>query len=196
MKTKLILNTAALAFAISLNAQQAVPPTDITTNVPVTGFLPLNALAAIWPNVNPSLSNTFNANELVISAAPMWKTATSSGSTPYLSLEGDYFVSKYIGVGAELITLGNGEGNNDIDTMLADFTLRKDLGNLAVYALLSGGYNFNTSQPVGAVGGGISYAYSNKLRWFVDTRISFSGFTGDVKKDQGWLSRIGMSYPF
>jgi hypothetical protein len=196
MKYKVLTFAALSILSLSINAQQVTPPVDITTNVPVTGFLPLNALAAIWPNVNSSLSNTFNANELVISAAPLWKTATSSGSTPYLSLEGDYFVSKYIGVGAELITLGNGEGNNDIDTMLADFTLRKDLGNLAVYALFSGGYNFNTSEPVGAVGGGISYSYSNKLRWFVDTRISFSGFTGDVKKDQGWMSRIGMSYPF
>ena len=152
-----------------------------------------NAALSLLPAWDPSQTNTFQSGEFTLESAPLWKSMTAAGTTPYNSTEADYFLTRNLAVGGELISLGNGSGNNAIDTLNVAFTLRKDLGNIAGYLLLDGGYGFNQHRPEGAFGPGLIYQYQTHLRLFLDTRFEIAGTQSN---QSGFLTRIGLQIPF
>ncbi len=198
---RLLIITSALALAAlqafgQSNTPPAAPPLpaplDQATNVanaPQLFSLALNLLPA-W---DPTATNTFGPNEFTIESAPLWKTMTASGTTPYNSTEGDYFFNQNFAAGAELISLGNGTGNNAIDSTFINVTARKDVGNIAGYLLAGAGYDFNRHSLAGAVGPGIIYGYRTHLRLFLDTRFELEGKSSG---NNGFLTRVGLQIPF
>jgi len=196
MKNKSLLITAMAALlAIGFTAQGQVVPAPLApaTNAPTTASPAFNAILNILPAWNPTLTNTFPDSEFDIESAPLWKSMTAAGTTPFNSTEGDYFFSRNVGLGGELITLGNGSGNNTVDTVQANLTLRKDIGNIAGYGLIGGGYDLNRHKGDVAIGPGIVYGYQTHIRLFLDTRCEIEG---QKQQDIGWLTRIGMQLDF
>jgi hypothetical protein len=147
----------------------------------------------LLPAWDPTQTNDFASGEFTIESAPLWKTESASGTTPYNSTEADYFFNRNIGFGAEVVSLGNGAGSSSIDTFGANLTLRKDIGNIAGYLLLGGGYDVNKSKAEGAFGPGLIYQYQTHLRLFLDTRFEFEG---TKNSDSGFLTRVGLQIPF
>jgi len=186
---------ALLAAGLSQSQAQTVPgPLQGATNPPSAGALaPFEALLGILPDWNPSLTNTFGSSEFNIESAPLWKSMTAAGTTPYNSTEGDYMFSRNFGIGAEIISLGDGTGNNTVDSVGANLTLRKDIGNVAGYLLVGGGGDINKSKGFAAIGPGIIYGYQTHIRLFLDTRCELEGIK---QQDIGWLTRLGMQITF
>ncbi|PWU18927.1 MAG: hypothetical protein C5B50_07875 [Verrucomicrobia bacterium] len=154
---------------------------------------PFQAALSLLPYWDKTLTNTFSAGEFTLEAAPAWKTMTAAGNTPYVSVGGDYFFKRYLAIGGELLTFGNGQGSSSLDSALANLTLRKDIGNIAGYALIGAGYDFNTDRFVAALGPGITYRYSTGIGLFVDTRWTIEG---TAKERNGWLTRVGVQLHF
>ena len=187
----LILHSAF--FILPCSAQTNLPaPFQQATNQTASLAI-FNAALALLPAWDPTQTNAFQANEFTLESAPLWKSVAAAGTTPYNSTEADYFLTPNIAVGGELISLGNGFGNNAVDTLNVAFTLRKDLGNIAGYLLLDGGYGFNQHRPEAAFGPGLIYQYQTHLRLFLDTRFEIAGPRSD---QSGFLTRVGLQIPF
>lgn len=192
-----------LAFSLQpLAFAQTNSPSPVTTPPPLpfeqatnqsASLAVFNAALNLLPAWDPTQTNTFQAHEITLESAPLWKSMTAAGTTPYNSTEADYFLTRNIGIGGELISLGNGSGNNAIDTLNATFTLRKDLGNIAGYLLLDGGYGFNQRKLEAAFGPGLIYQYQTHVRLFLDTRFEIAG---SQSTQSGFLTRIGLQIPF
>jgi len=205
MKTKqlLMIGLAVATLAgMTAKAQNSTIPNLLGTNVPPiftqatnqsNAQLIFGAVLSILPDWDPTLTNTFASGEWDIESAPLWKSETAAGTTPYNSTEGDYFFSRNVGAGVEIISLGNGTGNDTIDTLNANLTLRKDVGNIAGYLLIGGGYDVNRDKGDFAVGPGIIYGYQTHIRLFLDTRGELEGLK---QQDIGWLTRVGMQLSF
>lgn len=196
-----------LLFLILLLLHSAfIPRCSAQTNIPVAPPAPFqqatnqsaslavfNAALSLLPAWDPAQSNDFQAAEFTLESAPLWKSMTAAGTTPYNSTEGDYFFTRNFALGAEMISLGNGSGNNSIDTLNLTLTLRKDIGNVAGCLLLNSGYGFNQHSFEGAFGPGLIYQYQTHLRLFLDTRFECAG----TKSSQsGFLTRVGLQIPF
>lgn len=187
----LILHSAF--FVLPCSAQTNLPaPFQQATNQ-TASLAVFNAALTLLPAWDPTQTNTFQAREFTLESAPLWKSMTAAGTTPYNSTEADYFITRNIAVGGEIISLGNGSGNNAIDTLNAAFTLRKDIGNIAGYLLLDGGYGFNQRRLEAAFGPGLIYQYQTHLRLFLDTRFEISG---PQSNQSGFLTRVGLQIPF
>ena len=188
-----IISTLALSALAQTNTPAAPQPINVPTNVTqaASGIAPVAALLEWLPAWDKTATNSFNAGELTIESAPLWKSMTASGSTPYISLAADYYFAKWIGAGAEVISLGNGQGNNTIDSMLAEIRLRKDWGNIAGYIRISGGYDDGNKRGMFAAGPGVAYRAKNGLESFVDVQGETEG-----KGRNGALTRIGVGLWF
>lgn len=197
---------SSLALLLLLHFAFCALSSPAQTNIPVTPPAPFqqatnqsaalavfNAALNLLPAWDPARSNDFQSAEFTLESAPLWKSMTAAGTTPYNSTEGDYFLTRNLGLGAEMISLGNGSGNNSIDTLNLTVTLRKDLGNVAGYLLLNGGYGFNQHGFEGAFGPGLVYQYQTHLRLFLDTRFELAGTKGS---QSGFLTRVGLQIPF
>jgi hypothetical protein len=198
LRTAAALGGAAcvLAAATETRAQTNTPalPTTFQGATNQTASLALfDAALNLLPVWDASQTNSFQAGEFTLGTAPLWKSMTAAGNTPYNSTEADYFFTRNLGAGAEIISLGNGAGANAIDTLNVSFTLRKDAGNIAGYLLLDGGYGFNQRGLEGACGPGLIYQYGTRLRLFLDTRFEFAG---KRSSEEGFLTRIGLQIPF
>lgn len=116
-----ILSLAAAVMPLAAQTNTPAPPpaqldtnllADLGSNAPA----PFKALLNLLPAWDPTLTNTFGSGELFISATPLWKSQTASGSTPYLSTSGGYYATRNLGLEAELVTLGGGNGQSTIDS--------------------------------------------------------------------------------
>jgi len=179
--------------AFALKAQPSAPPLPPLATNAVSTLAPFEAALTLLPYWDKTLTNTFNAGEFTLEAAPAWKTMTAAGSTPYASIGGDYFFQRYLAAGGELITFGNGQGSSSLDSALANLTLRKDIGNIAGYAMVGAGYDFNTCRFLAALGPGITYRYSTGIGLFLDTRWTIEGGS---RERSGWLTRVGVQLHF
>ena len=191
--TALAFSLQPSAFAQTNAATTSLPaPFEQATNQS-TSLSVFTAALNLLPAWDPTQTNTFQSGEFTLESAPLWKSMTAAGTTPYNSTEADYFFTRNLGVGGELISLGNGSGNNAIDTLNVTFTLRKDLGNIAGYLQLDGGYGFNQHKPEAAFGPGLVYQYQTHLRLFLDTRFEIAG---PQSNQSGFLTRVGLQIPF
>lgn len=186
MKQFISIALIALGLALSALAQQVTVTGN--TNTP---WAPVNYLFSILPVYDPTLTNTFNAKEVEVLTGPLWKSMTASGNTPYFDVAANYFPFKWLGVGGEAITLGNGEGDNTLDSILGNVTIRKDFGNMALGVLASGGYNWNDKAGEFAIGPLVAYRYQTKLGVQIDTRWAAEG-----GGKSGWLTRIMATWNF
>ena len=139
MKRIILTIATAVALLAATGAQAQNVPTSLqgATNVLASGggLAPVNALLNILPSWDPTATNTFGSGEVTIESAPLWKSQTAAGTTPYNSTEVDYFFTRNIGAGAEVISLGSGTGNSTIDSLNVNLTLREDSGNIAIYGI-------------------------------------------------------------
>ena len=192
MKRIILTIATAVALLAATGAQAQNVPTSLqgATNVLASGggLAPVNALLNILPSWDPTATNTFGSGEVTIESAPLWKSQTAAGTTPYNSTEVDYFFTRNIGAGAEVISLGSGTGNSTIDSFNVNLTLRKDSGNIAIYGIAGGGYDLNRSKGQFLIGPGIVYGYQTHIRLFLDTRCQVEG---TKKQDIGFLTRLG-----
>ncbi len=62
-----------------------------------------NAALSLLPAWNPALTNSFETGEFTLESAPLWKSMSAAGTTPYNSTEADYFFTRNLGLGAEMI---------------------------------------------------------------------------------------------
>jgi len=195
----LLLCVSALNLSAQTNPPVAPPappaPFAQATNQS-NALTPFNAVLSILPSWDATLTNSFASGEFTIESAPLWKTMTASGTTPYNSTEADYFFTRNFGAGGELITLGSGAGNNTIDTANLTFTARKDVGNIAGYLLGNVGEDFNQHRIEGGFGPGLVYQYQTHIRLFLDTRFEYEGKKTATQSGSGFLTRIGMQIPF
>jgi hypothetical protein len=199
MKTK---STVSIIILLLLHSAFFLLPCSAQTNLPApfqqatnqTAALALfNTALSLLPAWDPTQTNAFQAREFTLESAPLWKSTTAAGTTPYNSTEADYFLTRNLALGGELISLGNGSGNNTIDTLNVAFTLRKDLGNIAGYLLVDAGYGFNQHKFEAAFGPGLVYQYQTHLRLFLDTRFEIAGTQSN---QSGFLTRVGLQIPF
>lgn len=216
--SSLILIGALAAAALPALGQtsNSPPTTPVTQSPPIpsafeqatnqsTGTIVFNALLGVLPAWDATQTNDFQSGEFTIESAPLWKTTTAAGTTPYNSTEADWFFSRNFAVGGEIISLGSGTGSSSIDTLNLSLTLRKDVGNIAGYLLADLGYGFNFAETLkngqiqaegrfeGAFGPGVIYQYQTHIRLFVDTRFELAG---QKNSQEGFLTRIGMQIPF
>jgi hypothetical protein len=187
----LIFNFSLLIFNCSAQTNLPAPFQQATNQT--ASLAVFNAALSLLPAWNPAQTNTFQAGEFTLESAPLWKSMTAAGTTPYNSTEADCFLTRNIGIGGELISLGNGSGDNAIDTLNLALTLRKDLGNIAGYLLIDGGYGFNQRKLEAAFGPGVVYQYQTHLRLFLDTRFEIAG---PQSNQSGFLTRVGLQIPF
>lgn len=195
------MNTIKKLFSISLlsilalAASAQISGTNLDsvnlTNVP-TAFAPLTFLGEVLPAWNKDLTNSFGSTELEISAGATWKSATAAGTTPYAALRGDYMFTRNFGLGAEVVTLGNGTGSSTVDSTSAYFKARIDSGNLAGYIIASVGEDYNVQQVFGGIGPGVEYRNATGFGVFVDTRVSIYG---KDSKQNGFLTTVGVTLP-
>jgi len=154
---------------------QSAQPTQMSTNAPANTPAPFAALYNILPSYDPAATNTFHAGDLDVGVLPMWKTATVSGSTPYMAAQVDYFYAKNFGVRGELVMLGDGAGNSAIDSAAIDAIARYDAGNLCVYALAGPCHDWHTGKYGGEGGVGIAYRYTTGISAVTETRYRIEG---------------------
>lgn len=198
----LLLSTLAVALATAgvsnLSAQSNVNTNEPTlgtiaqaaTNSPVGTVL--GFAFSLMPQWDKTATNTFNAKEGVLRVAPLWKNATAAGSTPYLATAGEYMFTKNFGAGGELVTLGNGTGTSDIDSVNFYAVARKDLGNIAGYFLIGGGRDYAASSYTFQAGPGVEIRYKSGIGLFLDTRLVETGH----KDGASFMTRFGASIHF
>ena len=147
------------------------------------------------PSWNKSLPYFTNAHELELEVSPTWKSATASGSTPYVSFGANYFVTPTLGIGADLITFGNGTGTSDLDSGHVFGIFRKSVGNIAGHLMLGGGRDNNQNLWVAEAGGGVEYRYSTGVGILVDTRYVYYP-SKSAASDHEFLTRVGITLHF
>lgn len=203
---KLILSALIALAALAASAQTnlltvpATPPAFPTNQlVSAAGASAVASFALnLLPGWDKTATNSFNAHELEIEVSPTWKSATASGSTPYLSIGGAYYLTKYLGLGGDVITFGNGTGTSDLDSAHVFFLARKDMGNVAGHVLLGGGRDNNLNKFCGEAGIGLEYRYSTGVGILVDTRYVYFAkqSAGSTVPDHEFLTRVGVTIHF
>lgn len=186
--TALILCSTLCLFAFFSSAQTS--PTLSTNGAfsQVIGFA-LNLL----PQWNQSATNSFTSGEMEFSTAPLWKTQTAAGTTPYFSTSLADFFTKNFGAGGELVSFGDGSGSSIADSASLLGILREPVGNIAPYAIFSAGRDFSKGKWQGGIGPGVSYQTTTIFRTFIDTRFTAEGTRN---QDFGWMTRIGVTLPW
>lgn len=173
----------ANTIALSTNAPPPIP-------APATVLASAFNLLPAWDKSNEQFANV---TEVAFQVSSMWKTISAAGSTPYASMGATYFFTRQVGVQGEIVTLGNGQGNNEVDSGSTLLEFRRGVGNIAGYLLGGGGYDFNLHRWNGQGGLGIEYRYNTGLGIFADTRICVTGSEGDKN---GFMTRVGMTLHF
>jgi len=196
MKTFLFSAVLAL-FCLASQAQTNTPPEpvippQINTNL-ITGVGLIDFGMMIWPSLDPTLTNTFGAGEIEFGVGPAWKAVGAVGSTPYLDIRGGYMFSRHLGLDADVITLGSGSGQADIDSASLLFKARADRGNVAAYLILGPEREFSLGNWAGRVGVGLEYRYRTKISIAADTSYIAWGFGA---KEGGWLHCLRLNYGF
>lgn len=194
-----ILSLAAAVMPLAAQTNTPAPPpaqldtnllADLGSNAPA----PFKALLNLLPAWDPTLTNTFGSGELFISATPLWKSQTASGSTPYLSTSGGYYATRNLGLEAELVTLGGGNGQSTIDSGAVMGMFRKDVGNIAAYGLFGPSRDFHAGKWGLDIGGGIAYRYRTGFELFTDTRWCYQ--FGNSSEENSFLTRAGLRLVF
>lgn len=190
---------AVFVFSLSLcaaraqtNAPEPVIPPSINTNL-VTGLGLVDFAMMIWPAMDPTLTNTFGAGEIEFGVGPAWKAVGAVGSTPYLDIRGGYMFSRHLGIDVDVVTLGSGSGQADIDSTSLLLKARADRGNVAAYAILGPDREFTLGNWAGRFGVGLEYRYKTKISIATDTSYIAWG-TG--AKEGGWLHCLRLNYGF
>jgi hypothetical protein len=194
---------------IGLIALTASAQTNILTVPSTPPTFPTNQLASaaggsavatfalnLLPYWDKTRTNDFAAKELELEVSPTWKSATASGSTPYLSIGGNYFFTKSLGAGGDIITFGNGTGTSDLDSAHGFFIGRKELGNVEGHVILGGGRDNNRNDWCYEAGAGIQFRYSTGIGLLVDTRyVRFASKLSNMD-DSEFLTRVGVTIHF
>jgi hypothetical protein len=174
-----------------------VMPPDFPTNqlqqvagASVVASSVLNMLPA-W---NKNLPYFTNAHELELEISPTWKSSTAAGSTPYVSFGANYFITPSLGIGADVITFGNGTGTSDLDSSHFFGLFRKSSGNIAGHLILGGGRDNNRNQWDAEFGGGVEYRYSTGVGILLDTRYLLYPESKPI--DHEFLTRVGLTLHF
>lgn len=195
---KLLLTITLLGLLLApvvLFAQNGTTPPPNLSAITNGSSLFANALDLI-PQADLSITNgpaSFQGGELEFEASGVFHTLNAVGVSPYVSLGANYWLTKNLGLGGEIITLNNGTGTSVADASSAYFLLRKPMGNLAGY-LLTGFYrDFNLGENYARVGAGIEYRYNTGLGAFVDSSY-LASFHSAGQND--WLTRIGATLHF
>src|SRR5262249_51831678 len=94
---------------------------------------------SLLPYWDKTTTNTYQAKELELIAAPLCKSASPYGSTAFLDIGANYFFTKNVGIGADIVTFGPGDGSSDLDSGHVDLIYRKDIGNVAGLVMVGGG---------------------------------------------------------
>jgi hypothetical protein len=209
-----------VAAVLSLGAPMPAKA-QVTTNEPTTGMFsnaPVSTVIGFAFSLLPQWqrgANYFTNDSLEIKVAPLWKTAAAAGSTPYLSAGADYWFKTWttvngdsggsslavsstsVGVGGEMVTLGNGAGSDTVDSVSAYLEARRSIGNLAGYVMLGGERDINGNRFAFEFGPGVEIRYASGLGLFLDTRLvePFSGGGGNGGHVD-WLTRFGVSLHF
>jgi len=203
-KMKPFITIALLAFALAANGQtidtnHPPQPGDVLTNIPHGVSAVVDFGLGLLPYWDKTASNSFSANEIVLLTGPAWKSATASASTPYLDIGAEWYPAKVFGLGADVVTFGNGAGASTIDSAHFDLIARKDVGNVAGFLLLGGGRDFGINRYDIEAGGGFEFRYRTGVGLRVDTRYlkQFDKFQslGDSKEHQ-FLTRIVLDVSF
>lgn len=147
----------------------------------------------LLPQWDPTATNSFVSGEIEFSTAPLWKSQTGAGTTPYNSTSLADFFTLNFGAGGELVTFGDGTGNSVVDSGSLLGFLREPVGNIAPYAIFAAGRDFAKGRWQGGIGPGIDYQTKTIFRIFVDTRFTMEG---TQNKDTGWMTRIGVTLPW
>jgi hypothetical protein len=195
--------SCALFTTPKVDAQSSAPPVppslQPSLTAPTSIIVPDDApaifkgISAIWPNYDPTLTNTYNAGDISAGLLPLWKTATAAGSTPYLAFTGDYFFTKHVGMEGEFVTLGNGAGKTAIDSAAVWFKARKDVGNLALNVFGGPAHDWHNGAWAVDFGVGVEYRYTTGISSVVDTRYR-NEFGHSA--ESGFLTRVGLKYAF
>lgn len=206
--TGLIFATAILIGAVGTPRAQGQPiiidtnhppaPANVLSNLNAAGtFSAVAALGlGLLPYWDKTQTNSYAGGELEFEAAPTFKSATASGSTPYMSLGGQYFPARHFGLGGDAITFGNGAGSSTVDSAHAFAIGRADAGNVAGYALLGGGRQINAKRFDAEFGIGLEFQYSTGVRAFVDTRYCYLLGGRSKDGDHELLTRVGLAIHF
>lgn len=195
---KTLMMVAAVAMTLCARAQVSTnEPTYGLTNAPVGSVI--GFAFALLPQWDRNALRFTNVSEIEIKVAPLWKTATAAGSTPYLSASADWWFKQvgaqsHLGLGGEMVTLGNGTGNDTVDSVSAYFEARKAMGNIAGYLMAGVQRDINLNRYAFEFGPGVEIRYATGIGLFLDTRLvePFSGSSGKVD----WMTRFGVSVHF
>ena len=151
---------------------------------------------SLLPYWDKTMTNAYGANELELEVSPTWKSAAASGSTPYLSIGANYFITKYFGFGGDMLTFGTGNGASDLDSGHAYAILRKNTGNVAAFMLLGGGRDKNRNEWLVEAGGGLEFRYSTGVGLLVDTRYARYVANEPNLPDHEFITRVGVTIHF
>lgn len=195
---------AILFSAFSQAKAQTLPATPPTTDQVRSNLLGVTGASAVatfalnlLPGWDRTATNYFQARELELETGPVWKSATTSGATPFISVGGNYFFTRSIGIGGDAITFGNGTGQSDLDSAHAFGILRADKGNVAGHILLGGGRDVSLGRYLAEIGGGFEYRYSTGVGLLVDTRYVYRFESGKLRDgDHEFLTRVALTLHF
>lgn len=190
------IGLVGLVGLVGLNAQSVpLTPPVFPTNQLISA-VGASAVAQFALNLLPAwdkgATNMFGPG-LELEVSPAWKTATASGSTPYLSVGGSYFFSKLFGAGGDVVSFGNGAGSSTVDSVHVFGLVRKDMGNIAGHFILGAGRDVNLNKFMGELGVGLEYRYATGVGLLVDTRYLVSG---SHAADHSFLTRVGVTLHF
>src|SRR5690349_19619451 len=112
-QAKLVAAVEATPVVVTIDTNN--PPTagDVSSNIlqqvgRASGGASIVGFALdLLPYWDRTATNTYGSGELVFGTGPAFKSATVSGSTPYLSIYSDWMPARYFGIGADLVTFGN-----------------------------------------------------------------------------------------
>jgi opacity protein-like surface antigen len=195
MKKALLTIALLAALLLPAAAQTGITPPPnlpaITNGSDVFKFA-LNML----PQADLSITNgpsSFQAGELEFEASAVFHTLNAVGVSPYASLGANYWFTKNLGLGGEIVTLNNGSGTSVADSGSAYMLARKPLGNIAGYVLAGFDRDFHLGENFARMGAGLEYRYNTGIGLMVDTSY-LVGLKN--QSDNGWLTRIGATLHF
>lgn len=198
---KRLLTIIGLCATLTASQAQTIPtePPPFDTNA-VLKAAGASAVATFALNLLPGWDKTANSftnlHEFELEVSPAWKAVSASGSTPFLSIGGQYMFTRYFGAGGDIITLGNGSGSSDIDSAHVFAIARKDIGNVAGYAMLGGGRDVALNRFSVDFGVGLEYRYSTGIGLIVDTRYLKYITKLSGQPDHDFLTRVGATIHF
>lgn len=157
----------------------------------------------LLPYWDRNATNSYGSGELIFGTGPAFKSATVSGSTPYLSIYSDWMPTRYFGLGVDMVTFGNGTGTSDLDSAHGYLIGRKDVGNVAGLVEVGGGRNVTWSKYDFEAGGGLEFMYSTGVALRLTTRYvyypdkigSFSN-AGSNKASHEFLTELSLNIRF